>query len=165
MNLADFTMEEIMWAINKLKREKAPGPDGIPIEFFKEMKETQLRIIQTLIDKWWNGEIIPEDLTQAQVILLYKKGDKNNLANYKPISLLNSIYKIITAILQHRISEVLDPHLQRTQFGFRKKKGTAQAIHYVRRVIDKGESTCTQTKTLLVLLDWEKHSIKYCTQN
>jgi len=45
-------------------------------------------------------------------------------------------------------------HLQKTQFGFRKKRGTADAIQCVRRIIDKGEST--NTKTLLVLLDWAK---------
>ena len=48
----------------------------------------------------------------------------------------------------------MDHHLQATQYGFRRKKGTADAIQYIRRMIDKGEMT--NTKTLLVLLDWEK---------
>ena len=87
MDIADINMDELFWAIRKLKRNKAPGPDNIPIEFFKEMQEPQLQIILELINKWWNGEPIPAELTQAQVILLYKKGDKNNLANYRPIFL------------------------------------------------------------------------------
>ena len=84
MDIADINMDVLCWAIRKLKRNKAA------IEFFKEMQEPQLQIILELINKWWNGEPIPAELTQAQVILLYKKGDKNNLANYRPISLLNS---------------------------------------------------------------------------
>ena len=111
-------------------------------------------MVRHMLNKHWNKEPMPEELTQAQVILLFKKGDKNNLANYRPISLLNTNYKILTAILQKRISESLDEHLQSTQYGFRKKRGTAQAIHYIRRIMEKGEKT--QTKTLLVLLDWEK---------
>ena len=156
MNTDEVTLQEIIWAIKKLKRMKAAGPDTIPIEFFKELDTDNLEIIRTMINEWWNGVEIPEEVTQANVILLYKKGDKNNLANYRPISLLNSIYKILTAILQKRISTVLEKYLQRTQYGFRQKRGTAQAIHYIRRVIEKGESTRTNTKTLLVLLDWEK---------
>ena len=69
MDIADINMDELFWAIRKFKRNKAPGPDNIPIEFFKEMQELQLQIILELINKWWNGEPIPTELTQAQVIL------------------------------------------------------------------------------------------------
>ena len=84
----------------------------------------------------------------------YKKGDKNNLSNYRPISLLNTNYKIFTAIIQKRLADGLDKHLQSTQYGFRRKMGTAQALHYVRRTVERGERT--RNKTLFVLLDWEK---------
>ena len=70
--------------------------------------------------------------------------------------LLNTIYKIFASILQKRISDKLDRHLQKTQYGFRKKRGTSDAVHYIRRVVDRGERTRMKTKTLLVLLDWEK---------
>ena len=62
--------------------------------------------------------------------------------------------KIIAAIIQLRISTGLDHHLQSTQYGFRKKRGTADALQYIRRMVGKGEAR--QNKTLLVLLDWEK---------
>ena len=53
-----------------------------------------------------------------------------------------------------RLSTVLDKHLQTTQYGFRQKRSTQQALHYVRRIFEKGEKT--NTKTLMVLLDLEK---------
>ena len=57
--------------------------------------------------------------------------------------------------MQKRLADVLDKHLQRTQYGFRRHRGTAQALHDARRIMEnKGEKT--QTKTLLVLLDGEK---------
>ena len=106
------------------------------------------QLILDILNKWWNGIPIPVEITQAHVILLYKKRHKSIPANYRPISLFNSIYKILTAILQKRISSVLDKHLQKTQYGFRAKSGTAQAIHHIRRVIEKAGSTRTRTKAI-----------------
>ena len=74
-------------------------------------------------------------------------------------------YKILTAILQKRISDALDKHLQRTQYGFRKAKGTAQAIHYVRRIIEKGEKTRTKrSEKSHVLSCRETPYVKDCHQ-
>lgn len=154
MATGKITMTELAWAINKLKRAKAAGPDGVPTDCYKEMDRHQLQIVLDMLNEWWETGHIPTEATQANVILLYKKGDKSNLENYRPISLLNTNYKLYTAILQKRISEAIDKHLQETQYGFRQKRGTAQAIHYIRRIMEKGEKT--ETKTLLVLLDWEK---------
>ena len=67
---------------------------------------------------------------------------------------MNSVHKIFAAIVQARKAEQLDPLLQATQFGFRKKRGTADAVHCVRRVAERGEQTTS--KINLVLLDWEK---------
>ena len=67
---------------------------------------------------------------------------------------MNTLYKILAAIIQRRIAQTLDKHLQNTQYGFRKDRSTADAIHLIRRVIEYGESTRNQLH--LMLLDWEK---------
>ena len=64
------------------------------------------------------------------------------------------MYKIFAAVRHSRLSDGLDKHIHKTQFGFRKGKGTADAIQCVRRAAEHGEQT--KTKTILVLLDWEK---------
>ena len=96
----------------------------------------------------------PTELTQAEVFSLYKKGKTSSLENYRPISLLNTIYKIYAALILARLQDGLDPYLHATQYGFRKHKGTADAIHIIRKILAKGE--IANTKTFLVLLDWEK---------
>ena len=104
----------------KLKRDKAAGPHGLPMDCYKEMREPQFQLVLDVLNQHWNFKPIPDELPLAQVIIPYKKGDKANLANDMPISLLNSNYKLLTALLQKRISDGLDPHLQRTQYCFRK---------------------------------------------
>jgi hypothetical protein len=141
---------------NKLKRRKAPGPDEIPNEVFKEMDKENREEIRKLINKWWHEEEIPEDTLRARIALILKKGDTSKLANYRPISLLNTIYKIYTSIIQNRIADKLDKHLSKTRFGFRKQQGTAEALQAVRRILDYGEQTGAEQHLILVLLDWEK---------
>ena len=69
-------------------------------------------------------------------------------------SLLSAIYKICARIIQVRLAEGIDEHLQGTQYGFRKNRGVADALHYLRRIVERGEAM--QGKSLMVLLDWEK---------
>jgi hypothetical protein len=107
-----------------------------------------------MLNTWWEDGKIPEEALRARVVMIYKKGDTSKNENYRPISLLNAMYKIMGAILHRRIEKVLDPHLQKTQFGFRKKRSTADAIYLIRRVAEFGERT--KDDILMVLLDWEK---------
>ena len=121
------------------------------------MADDSLQLLLDTLNKWWREEDIPEEELKARVVLIYKKGNTANQDNYRPISLLNSTYKIFAAILQRRIAEAIDDELQPTQYGFRKNKSTADAIHCVRRFIEHGEQTTnTGQTTILVLLDWEK---------
>ena len=68
----------------------------MPIEFFKEMDADLLDKLADLLNTWWNDpSTIPERLTDADMTLIHKnKGDPNDCSNYRPIALLNSIYKI-----------------------------------------------------------------------
>ena len=109
------------------------------MEAFKEMDDENLDKIVDLLNEWWNEENIPDEILEARIVLIFKKGDTSNLNNYRPIALLNSIYKIIASIMKTRIAETLDDKLQKTQYGFRKKKSTSQAIHIIRRILDMGE--------------------------
>eukprot|EP00974_Lingulodinium_polyedra_P118527 11167504-Lingulodinium_polyedra.AAC.1 len=67
--------------------------------------------------------------------------------------------------MQLRLSRVIDHSLQPTQYGFRKKRGTADAIQYVRRVVDKGESTQTKTDGSDGLGDGLRHAMRGTEQD
>ena len=149
-----ITMVEIKQVIKKIKRKKAPGPDEIPAELFKELSEENLEELRELLNHWWVEEEIPEETLRARVVLIYKKGDTSLYENYRPISLLNTTYKVFAAILKMRLAEGLDQWLQKTQYGFRQGKGTSNAIHLIRRIAEYGEKT--NNDLIMLLLDWEK---------
>eukprot|EP00973_Karenia_brevis_P014012 1904083-Karenia_brevis.AAC.1 len=83
---------------------------------------------------YWVAEKVPEELTHARVVSLYKKGNPRLQSNYRPISLLNTTYKIYVRIIKNRLANVIDEYITDTQYGFRAKRSTSQAIHVVRRV-------------------------------
>ena len=151
INLGEITLTELRSAIRKLKRRKTAGPDEVPMELYKELDDDNLERVREVLNGWWNEEWIEDEALRARVVLIFKKGDSSDMNNYRPISLLNSLYKIFTVIIQRRLAEKMEPHLQRMQYGFRRNRGTADAIHCIRRIVDKGEST--RTPTILMLLD------------
>ena len=124
------------------------------MELFIEMDNETLEGVKDLLNQWWKEEDIPTETLKARVVLIYKKGDTSKYENYRPISLLNTIYKIYAGIIQKRLAKTLDGQLSQTQYGFRKDKSTGDAIQLVRRVTEYGQGT--YNKLHLVLLDWEK---------
>jgi len=143
-NIGNFTMKELNAAIKKLKRDKAPGPDGLPSDFFKELDYLNKIYILSIINNWWTEEKIDDEELLANVVMIFKKGDTSDLTNYRPISLLNTMYKLLAGMLQKRIEKEIDPFIQPNQYGFRKGKSTGDAVHAIRRVMEYGEKQATK---------------------
>ena len=101
---------------------------------------------------------MPDEMGLAKLVTLYKKGNVLDPANYRPISLLNTLYNIYASILQKRLANGIEDRIWETQFGFRKKKSTSQPLFITRRLQDQAE--ITGNKLFLIFLDWEKHLIK-----
>lgn len=70
-------------------------------------------------------------------ILLHKKGDKDDIANYRPISLISNVYKIFAKLILERITQVLDENLPIEQTGFRKNYNTIDYIHTINQILEK----------------------------
>ena len=113
----------------QIKKSKAPGPDDITTDLVKEMNEENLEEILDLINEWWIAGEIPENMLTARVASLYKKGNPGLMENYRPISLLNTFYKILAAALQRRISGALGHLVMKNQYGFTGVK--AQVTQYI----------------------------------
>ena len=88
-----------------MKSNKSPGSDGLPVEFnITFWNDIKTILVNALNAAYHLGELSP---TQKRGILtlLYKKGDKDALTNWRPISLLNTDYKILAHILANRLKK------------------------------------------------------------
>ena len=74
-------MQELLWAIQTLIRDKAPGPDGLPVGCCNGMNIEQLQLVLNVINGWWIGSEIPMPVTQAKVTARHKKQDNNKRMN------------------------------------------------------------------------------------
>ena len=154
-NISAFQESEIQDAINKLKANKAPGPDGAITELFKHLDADNIKTLTSCLNILWQTKQVPDDFTNAFIASLYKKGDHENPENYRPISLLNTTYKIFAFVLKVRLASALEKHLHQTQFGFRKGRSTVDPLFCLRRritdVVEQGND-----QLVLIFLDWEK---------
>ena len=151
-NLISF--QELQDALKKAKNNKIAGPDNIPAELLKYLNIGNKQALLTDLNDWSTSKIVPAELLHAQVISIFKKGDPQNIANYRPISLLNIIYKIYAQIGRSRIADVIDPHISKIHFDFRKNRFTIDALYIVRRVQDIGEQS--GENLVMAMLDWKQ---------
>ncbi|CAF4832363.1 unnamed protein product [Pieris macdunnoughi] len=80
---------------------------------------------------------VPYQWCKSEIVLLYKKGDTRDISNYRPISLLSSIYKLFSSLLLSRISDKIDLMQPVEQAGFRSSFSTIDHIHTIEQLLEK----------------------------
>ena len=93
MNTSHITMEELNFAISRLKNNKAPGPDGLPSELFKWLNEESRNELLKHLNDCWDTETLEDCMNDANLATIYKKGPTDRPENYRPIALLTSLTK------------------------------------------------------------------------
>ena len=109
--------------------------------------------------------LFPKILKQAKIIPIFKKGDQQDCSNYRPISLLSNISKIIEKLVHRQLYGFLEfnNYLYTNQFGFRNLHSTNHALititEKIRKAIDNGEITCSVFLDLQKAFDTVDHEI------
>ena len=138
--LEDFpkvTPWEVKEAIKQTKKGTAPGPDNITIDLLRKAGKTINRKLAVLFNLCLKHSKVPDDWNTAIIMLLYKKGNPKDLNNYRPISLLNCVYKLFTKIITNRITKTLDENQPREQAGFRRSYSTMDHLHSINQLKEK----------------------------
>lgn len=136
-DLPEIIPSEIKVALKQMKNRKAPGEDKITAEMLKMGGSKLEETIRLLLNKCLLEGKIPKLWKNAEVILLHKKGDIANIENYRPISLLSHIYKLLTRIITNRLGAKLDAYQPVEQAGFRKGFSTIEHLQTIRTVVEK----------------------------
>ena len=123
---------------------KAPGIDQIPSRFLKDGAEILAKPISDIVNLSIKLSTFPDKCKIAKLIPLFKKGSKTDPKNYRPISLLPLLSKLIEKAIHIQTQEYLDKHglLYKFQSGFRKKFSTdsclVQLSDFIINDMDKG---------------------------
>ena len=132
----DFTFEELTAAIMKMKKKKAPGPDGIVSEFLMEAGEGILLPLLDLFNKVKQSKIPPKQWNSVLITMIYKnKGSRKSLVNYRGIFLASVVSKVFERMLKHRIKDFLKK-VDLCQAGARSERGPPDNIFILNAVID-----------------------------
>ena len=141
-----------------------PGPDGIPLDFFKEYLrvdingDTLLKALSVLLtilvqpDKY--GMQIPATWTEGCIKIVHKKNEKTDIKNYRPLSMTNSIYKLFTGLIMGRIIGPLDECIGKHQSGFMPLRSIFDNIKEAQTLIDRADQC--KSPLYVALLDQEK---------
>ncbi|XP_072041185.1 uncharacterized protein [Amphiura filiformis] len=112
-DIPNVTVREVETAVKQMKDNKAPGTDDISSDVYKIGGAEIITQLTRLNNQILTEKKIPAAWKEAKIILLHKKGDKEDIKNYRPISLLSHAYKIFTRLIQNRIKIILDENQPR----------------------------------------------------
>lgn len=150
---APITEKEILHAINSLNDNKSPGQDGITAEFYKQFKNLLSKILLRIFSVMEQTRCTPRTFAQGIITIIHKnKGDKDNLENYRPISLLNTDYKIYSKILANRLKLVIGTIVSSSQAYGIPQRNISDTILSINQTIQ----TMVQTQGLFLNVDFSK---------
>ncbi len=169
-NIDDFTLhdssiEDVEKLLLKIPDSKATGDDGIPVRLLKLASHTCSIIICHIINMSIKHNVVPIEWKCAVVTLLYKDGDRSVASNYRPISILPALSKILERVVYTQMYNHIDRNkiLSNAQFGFRKGHSMSTCIlsllNKIYKNIEKKEVTGMVFLDLKKAFDMVDHNI------
>ena len=119
-----FNEVDINTAIHNLKAPNSVGPDGIPDSFVKQFRRYLSKPLLYLFRLSISSGVIPLIWKSSYLKPIFKKGDRTNIKNYRPVCILSAIPKILDTIITNKISKKVNKIVSEKQHGFQEKKST-----------------------------------------
>jgi hypothetical protein len=150
-----FSEDEVWQAVRQMPVSKAPGPDGFTGLFFRKcwqvIRHDVMAAIHAFYDlRRWDLNL----LNKAIIVLLPKKEGAEDVRDFRPISLIHVVAKIITKVVALRLAPFLSQLISTTQSTFIKKRSIHDNFLYVRNLTRRFHRT--KTPALLLKLDISK---------
>ena len=138
--IPEITTEELQSAISKLKKKKGKSPDsnGIRAEDIKACDDETREMVRQLFNEIIKrNNFTPEEWKKVKIKVIHKKGDVENVSNYRPICSFPALHKLFSTILYGRLYPMLDQRQAEDQAGFRKTYQTTDHLATYRLIEQK----------------------------
>src|SRR3989442_558423 len=134
-----ISSEEIEAAIRDLPKRKASGSDNISAELLQCMGErgVGLQIMTRLINKIYQSGHIPKDFRESIFVPIPKVSKAQECSDFRTIALISHASKVLLQVIKRRITPIIERQLGDSQMGFRKGKGTRDAIFQLRMISER----------------------------
>ena len=137
---------EVLSIINKLKNKKSRGADNISNQLLKTIKQELCKPLTIIINQMIETGVYPDKFKISKITSIYKKNERTNIANYRPISLLPTLSKIFERVIHTQLYTYFDENklLSEQQYGFCEKHSTELAavklVDYINHEMDIGNT-------------------------
>lgn len=149
-----LTFEECEKTLGMMKNNKTPGNDGLTVEFYKCFwKHIGTIVVDSFNFSYEYGQLSSSQ-RQAVIVLLDKGKDRTLLKNWRPISILNVDYKILSKTIAERLKKVLPGIVHYDQAGFMKGRNIVDNIRTIQDVLDY--TYLENIPGILISIDFEK---------
>ena len=130
MFLQEVTTQELGTIVNKLKNKTSFGVDGVNMSVVKNSYHVTADPLTFICNLALTSGVFPDKMKIAKVIPVFKSGDKKVYTNYKPVSLLPQFSKVLEKVFNKRLNIFLEKYelLSNSQYGFKNKRSTSQAL-------------------------------------
>jgi hypothetical protein len=149
-----FALEEIEEVVTECDGNKSPGPDGFNFNFVKSFWYLLKNEVRILFDQFHGNASLPKSFSSYFVTLIPKVKSPFVFNEYRPISLLGCLYKLVAKALAKRLAKVMDPLVASTQSAFLKGRFLVDGVMVVNELVDfakKAGKSC-----LILKVDFEK---------
>jgi hypothetical protein len=135
-----ITPDEVARKLKKCENT-APGDDRITYKHWKTVNPA-CTALATIFNICMKYESIPDDWKTSVTVLIHKKGDHNDITNWRPIAILRTIYKLFAGVLARRLTAWLESNavLSPAQKGFLPHDGVFEHNYALRRMFDKART-------------------------
>ena len=154
--IKDVSVKEIEEILGIIKHKTSSGPDGVSTKVLRTLTREFAPISAKLVNISTITATFPKNLNLARVQPLYKgEGKKNEATNYRPISLLSCIGKIIEKVVARQLMNYLEEEglLNNRQYGFRANRNVTQPILEIAQKIFEHINSRENRYVLMVLID------------
>ena len=150
----DITKDEILHALGQMSKRKATGPDEIPTEVLEALGDTAIDMLHKLFNKIYDSGEIPHEMCNSIFIALPKKPGADSCENFRTISLMSHITKILLRVVINRMRNIINFEISEEQYGFQPDKGTRNAIYVMRTLSERAIEM--QTPLFVCFVDYKK---------